>query len=257
MSFEYYRDLVVVLTQKEIKVRYKSSLLGYIWSVAHPLFLTVIFYFAFGIVMKIPKSAMIENYTLFLIAGLFPWQWVMNSVNIAPLLFLGNASLIKKTNFPREAVILADVVNNMVHFVLSIPVILAFMFFFGQYPTWSWIYGLPILIIIQFFLVCGLSLIIASINLFFRDLERIVNLATMALFYATPIFYHESQVPPQYQFILKYNPFSPLVISWRNLFLSGAIDWMMMLNAFISGLVIFIIGYYIFRALRWRFAEVL
>lgn len=253
MSFEYYRDLVVVLTQKEIKVRYKSSYLGYIWSVAHPLFMTFIFYFAFGVMMRLG----IENYTLFLIAGLFPWQWLTNSVNISPLLFIGNTSLIKKTNFPREAVILADVSNNMVHFLLSIPVILVFMFIYGKYPALSWIYGIPILTLIQFFLICGFSLAFASINLFFRDLERIVNLLIMALFYITPVFYSEAMVPEKYRWVLQVNPLSPLIISWRNLFMDGTMDMMTVLHAFIFGLVIFIIGYYIFRALRWRFAEVL
>ncbi|HPP07434.1 MAG TPA: hypothetical protein PLW88_08675, partial [Syntrophorhabdaceae bacterium] len=89
---QHFIDLIIVFTQKDLKVRYKNSFLGYLWSVGHPLAFAIIFYIAFKLIMRVP----IENYALFLICGLFPWQWFSNSINASPMIFLGNAQIIKK-----------------------------------------------------------------------------------------------------------------------------------------------------------------
>lgn len=101
---EYFRDLLFVLTQKEIKVRYKSSWLGYAWSIAHPLVFALIYFVAFGLFMRVQ----IPHYPLFLIAGLFPWQWFANSINVSPNIFLQNTMLIKKVKFPRNILVARD-----------------------------------------------------------------------------------------------------------------------------------------------------
>ncbi|MCJ7747978.1 MAG: ABC transporter permease, partial [Desulfobacterales bacterium] len=144
-------DLIVVLTQKEMKVRYKSSFLGYLWSIAHPLAFALVFFIAFKIVMKIQM----EDYSLFLIAGLFPWQWFSNSVNASPMVFLSNASIIKKVNFPRDIIPFAIVLQDMIHFILSIPVIVLFLFIYQKSPSLSWFYGIPLLMVIQFLMTLG------------------------------------------------------------------------------------------------------
>lgn len=258
MKLEYYKDLIIVLTQKELKVRYKNTFLGYIWSIANPLFYACIYFVAFKIFMRIQ----IENYTLFLIAALFPWQWFANSIGTSPTIFIANASLVKKVNFPRETVVLADIFNNMIHLLLSIPVIVIFLLFYSKSPSFSWFYGIPVLLLIQFFIIYGLALAIASLNLFFRDLERIVVLIITFLFFLTPIFYSANYIsdkaPPKlYSLYLWLNPLAPLIISWRNLFLEGSFEITLILKALVSSLVIFLIGYHIYKTLRWRFAEIL
>jgi len=252
-SFKYYRDLVISLTQKELKVRYKRSFLGYLWSIANPLALALVFFIAFKIFMKIP----IENYTLFLISGLFPWQWFSNSVNSSAMVFVGNASLIKKVNFQREVLVIAAVLNDMLHFILSIPVIVVFIFLYGMKPSLSWFIGIPLLLIIQFIITFGFSIAISSINLFFRDIERIVLIFTTLLFYTTPIIYSEDMVPAGYKKLILLNPLSVLMVNWRNLFMNGTLDFKNVTLAFIYSLFVIAIGYIIFRKLRWRFAEVL
>jgi lipopolysaccharide transport system permease protein len=166
---EHYRDLIVILTQKEMKVRYKSTLFGYVWSIAHPLAFALVFFMAFKVVMRIQM----EGYAVFLIAGLFPWQWLSNSVNASPMVFLVNTSLIKKVYFPRNILPLATVLQDTIHFLLSIPVIVLFLFIYHKSPSLSWIYGIPVLLFIQLLMTYGLSLMISSINLFIRDLERL------------------------------------------------------------------------------------
>jgi lipopolysaccharide transport system permease protein len=252
-KFQYYIDLILVLTQKELKVRYKNSILGYLWSVAHPLAFAVVFYVAFKVIVKIP----VENYALFLICGLFPWQWFVNSVNAAPMIFLGNAPLIKKVNFPRNLIPFTLVLQDMIHFTLAIPVIILFLFFAGKTPGLMWLVGIPALIVAQLFLVYGICLMIASLNLFFRDLERLTTIFTTILFYVTPIFYPETMVPLRFQSVLKLNPLTPLVISWRNLLLEGTLEFENLALSLCYGIVFLVLGFFVYRKLSWRFAEVL
>lgn len=252
-SFTYYKDLVIALTQKELKVKYKRSFLGYLWSIANPLALSLVFFIAFKIFMKIQ----IENYTLFLISGLFPWQWFSNSVNSSAMTLVGNAPLIKKVNFRREVLVIATVLNDMLHFILSIPIIIIFVFFYGITPSLMWLIGIPILLIIQFIITFGFAVAVSSINLFFRDIERIVFIITTLMFYITPIIYAENMVPDNFKGLILLNPLSILMVSWRNLFMRGMINPGDIAIAFLYSLIVFAIGYFIFRRLRWRFAEVL
>lgn len=252
-TLRYYIDLIVILTKKEIKIRYRNSILGYLWSIAHPLAFAIVFYIAFKVVMKID----VENYTVFLIAGLFPWQWFSNSVNSSAGIFIGNASLIKKLNFPKSVLPLSTLLNDTVHFVLAIPVIALFIYIYNIPIRISWVYGIPLLLIIQLIFIYGLSLIISSINLFFRDMERIILILTTLLFYFTPIFYPEKMVPQAYQPLLKLNPVACLVINWRMLFLNGNIDLIYLYLSVAYSVAIFITGYLIYKKLSVRFAEVL
>ena len=249
----HFIDIAIVLLQKDLKVRYKSSILGYLWSVAHPLAFAIVFYAAFKVIVKIP----VENYALFLICGLFPWQWFANSVNAAPMIFLGNAPLIKKVNFPRNLLPFTLVLQDMIHFVLAIPVIILFLLFAEKTPSFSWLVGIPILIVAQLSLVYGICLMISSLNLFFRDLERLTTIFTTILFYVTPVFYPETMIPQKFQGVVMLNPIVPLIISWRNLLLEGALRPEMLLLSMIYGIVFFAFGFFVYRKLSWRFAEVL
>lgn len=252
--FEHYRDLIVMLTQKEMKVRYRSTLFGYVWSVAHPLAFALVFFMAFKVVMRIQM----EGYALFLIAGLFPWQWLSNSVNASPMVFVLNASLIKKVSLPRNILPLATVLQDMLHFLLSIPVIVLFLFIYHKAPSVSWLYGIPLLLIIQLMITYGLALIIASINLFIRDLERLTIICMTLLFYLTPIIYPETMIPARYKtLVLVVNPLSSLMVSWRNLFLDGTLELSLVVTSFIYSLFVYMVGYLVYKKLSWKFAEVL
>lgn len=248
-----YLDLVMVLTQKELKVRYKSSVFGYLWSVGHPLAFAVVFWIAFKVVMRFQM----ENYTLFLITGLFAWQWFANSVNVSSVTFLGNTSIIKKVNFPKYLLVASSVLQDMLHFLFSIPVVLLFLIAYSKSPTWAWLYGIPLLLLIQYILICGISLAVATLNLFFRDLERIVGILIMLLFYFTPIIYPETMVPEQYRFALDLNFMAPFIIAWRAILQDGVFVWRAFGMGAAYAVVIFCAGFWIYRKFSWKFAEVL
>lgn len=252
-NFEYYKDLIFVLTQKEIKIKYKSSIFGYLWSIGHPLAFAFVFFIAFKVVMKIQM----EGYALFLIAGLFPWQWFANSVNFSPAIFLSNSPIIKKINFPRHILPLVTVFQDMIHFILSIPVIILFLFIYHKSPSLSWLYGIPILLIIQLLMIYGISLAVSSINLFFRDLERLTSIFTSMLFYFTPVIYPETMIPERFRHLVNLNPLAPLMTSWRNLFLTGTFDTSGLMISFVYSIAAFVIGYLVYRKLSWKFAEVI
>jgi lipopolysaccharide transport system permease protein len=253
-QIKHYIDLITVLTQKEMKVRYKSTFFGYAWSIAHPLAFAFVFFMAVKVVMRIQM----EGYAVFLIAGLFPWQWFSNSVNASPMVFFLNASLIKKVSLPRNILPLATVLQDMIHFLLAIPVIVLFLFIYHKSPSFSWLYGIPLLLIIQLLMTYGLSLIISSLNLFIRDLERLTGIGTSLLFYFTPIIYPETMIPARYKTLVLFaNPLSSLMVSWRNLFLNGTLEFSLVVASSAYSLVVLMVGYMVYSRLSWKFAEVL
>jgi lipopolysaccharide transport system permease protein len=250
MNVEYYKDLLFELTKKEIKVRYKNSYLGYLWSLANPLFLAFIFYFIFKIVTKVQM----EDYTLFLISGLFVWQWINNSIIGGANLYISNSSLIKKVNFPRNFLALSLVLSEGFNFLMSIPVIVFFVFYYNKTINIYWIY-VPILIFITGVFIYSLTLLIATINLFFRDMERLITLLMTFIFYLTPIIYPISMVPQKYHFFLYFNPFFPLIMLWQEVFVYNDFSFKFLASAIFYDIIFFLISYIIYNKLKYKFAE--
>ncbi|MGF9658669.1 ABC transporter permease [Pantoea agglomerans] len=252
-SIGYLFELVLVITGKEIKIRYKNNIFGYLWSLANPLCFAFIYYVAFKVVMKVP----VENYTLFLLCGLFPWQWFANSLIMGMGGFLSNAQIIKKTAFPRFVIPFSTVLMECFHFIFAIPVIFIFLHIYGFSPDWIWLAGVPIIGLAQILLSFGLAILFATINLFFRDIERFVSLAIMMLFYATPILYSVDLVPKEYLWVFNANPLSSMILSWRDLFMHNNLNWGYIGNFYISSLICVFLGMWTYNKLKDRFAEVL
>jgi lipopolysaccharide transport system permease protein len=198
----------------------------------------------------------VRAYALYLIAGLFPWQWIANTATSANFYFLGNSSLIKKVRFHRATLALAGVLNESVHFIVSVPVIVGIMLYYGEAPGIDWLWALPGLVLVQLLMTFGLALVIATSNLFFRDLERLVALAMHLLFYATPIIYPIEKIPPEYAWLVYVNPFASIVACWQGLFYHGAVPpWHFVLAA-VWALAWLALGLAVYRKHVWRFAEI-
>ncbi len=183
-KYHYYLELLIVLVSKELKIRYKSTFFGYLWSVASPLAFALTFYVVFSHAMRFAM----DNYLVYLLAGMFPWQYFNNSVNQSPFVFLGNASLIKKVTFPRIMLAMAMLGNNAIHFLLAIPVLLAFIWGSGLAFHWSNIPWAFILFLNQSLVVLGAVLFLGTSNLFFRDMENLTQVCMNLLFYAPGFF---------------------------------------------------------------------
>lgn len=248
----YYWDLVLILTTTEIKLKYKNHWLGYIWSIASPMAFALVYYFAFKIIMRVE----IEHYALFLIAGLFPWQCIFNSILSGSMIYFSNASLVKKVNFPKFLLPLATIFNETAHFIFSIPVILLFSWIFRETVPFEWILGFPIMIVIQITMTYGAILAISSINVIFRDSERLVGIFMTLLFFSAPIIYSEDMIPDKYQnVVLYFHPFAAMIINWRSLFLNGSLQAEHLLISLSYSIIFVIIGSLIYRSLSKNLSE--
>ena len=252
-KFEHYQDLIFELLRKELRVRYKHLALGYVWSIANPLVYAMLYYVVFKMILNVKTP----NYPVFLICSLFPWQWLTNSIMVGPMTFYGNAPLIKKTLFPRFLIPLVVVLQEMIHFLASLPVVFVFLIWFHLQLDFGMLWEIPILLTLQFTIAYSLNLLIASLNLFFRDLERILQLGMTFLFYMTPVLYTETMIPQKYQRFIVWHPVAPLIINWRNVLMGHHIDWTLCLSSLIWATALLIIAQSVYRRLVWRFAEVL
>jgi len=152
--------------------------------------------------------------------------------------------------------VLATVLNESVHFVVSIPVVIGFMLYYGRTPTIDWAWMLPALVLVQLIMTLGLGLVIATTNLFFRDLERLVSLFTLALFYLTPVWYPADKVPHEYVWVFYANPFASLILCWQGLFYEGAVPAEYFGVALTWGLGWLAAGVLVYNKNVWRFAEI-
>lgn len=216
-SLTHTWELVQLLTLRELKLRYQGTALGFFWSLAKPLLFALVIYIALGRIIRID----IPNYHLFLLSALFPWSWFQSAVFLAAPSFANNANLIKKVYFPRFVLPLSTVTHTFAHFALSLPVLVLLLMLAGKYPGVSWLLGLPLLVLIQLLLLMGTALVIATFDVFLRDLEHLVDVGLNLLFYVTPILYPLSMVPARFRPLAQLNPVAPLMEAWRALFLEN------------------------------------
>ena len=241
-------ELVGALTSRELRLRYQGSLLGWAWSLIRPLSLGLVLSFALGKVLGTGITAE------FLLAGLFPWFWFQGSVQAASGTFVGNGGLLKKVRFPRAVLPLSVVLGNTLQFLLALPVLLGFLLFNDHEPNAKWL-ALPLVFGLQLLLTVGLAFFVASVTVFFRDLEHIVEVILNLAFYATPIIYSADRVPDNYTWVLRINPLAPLAEGWRDILLDG--KWPsgdLFYSVGLTAVALFA-GWFTFRRLEDSFAD--
>lgn len=252
-----YRELLFSLTRKELKVKYRGSILGFFWSLLNPILIMLVYSFVFSIVMRLG----IKNYAIFLISVLLPFNFLSNSVNYGASSIIANGSLINKIYFPREIIPLSIVFANLFNFLFELIALFIVLAILG-YKFYMYLYLLPVLIIIQFFLVAGSTLLVSSLNVFFRDLQHLISIIMMIWFFGTPIIYPLSMVPEKFRYIMMANPMTVFAIFYRNLFYYvnypeqlGFPSARAILIALGITFFIFFLGYAIFKKLEPKFAE--
>ncbi|HLN24386.1 MAG TPA: ABC transporter permease [Patescibacteria group bacterium] len=252
-SFSNRLDLLYVLALTQLKTRYKKAVLGYVWSLANPLVFAAIFYFVFGIVMKSGRPDM----PAFLLTGLFPWQWISNSLSGSTMVFIGNAALVKKVAFPRYFLPLSLIAQDAWHFIMALPVLASILAVSGFLPHWGWLWALPLCLVIQAVLLFGLAMLLASLNMFLRDIEHLVQVMLMVGFYATPVIYPLEQVPEPYADFIRLNPFTSVIGLWREVIYTGTPKLATLAIAIPMALTCLAVGAIVYRGLSRRFAELI
>jgi lipopolysaccharide transport system permease protein len=253
-----YRELLSSLTRKELKVKYRGSALGFFWSLLNPILTMLVYSFVFSIVLR---NVGIEQFAIFLICALLPFNFLSNSVNYGAGSIIGNNNLINKIYFPREIIPLSTVMANLINFLLELVALFIVLGVMG-YKFYIYLYLLPVVIFFQFFLVAGMTLLVSALNVFFRDLQHLITVVMMVWFFGTPIIYPLSMVPPQYQAFIKINPMTIYSSYYRSIFYfvkyPGAGGFPSLQDTLIAIAITFIIfftGYLVFKKLEYRFAE--
>jgi len=249
-----YRELLINLTLREIKARYKQSILGYFWVILNPFFQMIVMAFVFSTILRLPLIGV--PYPIFLYIGLLPWTLFSNSISSSINSLVDSSSLIKKIYFPREVLPLATTLAKIVDFFLASTILILFMVFFHLEVNIMILWFIPIFLI-QLIFTFGLSLILSAVNLFYRDIQYLVNLILLLWFYLTPVIYPVELFPEKYRFIFKLNPIAVLVNAYRQTILGGGMPNLNSLSvALLLSIIVLAIGYTIFKKMEGVFADV-
>ena len=259
-----YHDLIRNLAIRDLKVRYKNSVLGVLWSLMNPLLMMIVFTFVFTVMAPV-RSASVKSFPVFVLCGLLPWNFFTASIIGSTISIVSNAPLIKKVYFPREVLPLSMILANLVNFFIALIVLFVMILAFGI-PLTRWILFLPIVILIQVVFTLGVGLFLATINVFYRDTQQIMDVLVLAWFFVTPIFYPIDILPRNYELLgfnldvwrLAYilNPMASLIATYRVILYTGAppaLDFLIR-TAVTAGITL-VIGWLVFNRYSWRFAE--
>jgi ABC-type polysaccharide/polyol phosphate export permease len=252
-----YRGLIQSLVVRDLKARYRGSVLGFFWSFVNPLLLLLIYSFVFTVVLPGTHPKEIEPYALFMFCGILPWTWFSSSLLESSNVLIAGGNLIKKVLFPAEVLPIVTVVANMVHFLLGLPILAIFLLYYRAPLNAADLFWFPLVVLTQLILTVALALIFSALTVHFRDLKDLLaNLLTF-WFFATPIIYPMTMAPGLSRNLLNLNPFTHLAISYQEiLFYDGPYGhWKDLLILLAASIALFLFGYFLFDRLRDSFAE--
>jgi ABC-type polysaccharide/polyol phosphate export permease len=252
-----YRGLIQSLVARDLKARYRGSVLGFFWSFINPLLLLLVYSFVFAVVLPGTHPADMEPYALFMFCGILPWTWFSSSLLESANVLIAGGNLIKKVLFPAEILPIVTVLANMMHFFFGLPILAMFLIYYHAPVTLAELAWFPVVVFVQLIFTIGLSLILAALTVHFRDIKDILGNLLTFWFFATPIIYSMHNAPEGTKAYLKLNPFAHLAVSYQEiLFFPGPFGhwrWLLALGA--ASVVLFLIGYFLFDRLRDTFAE--
>jgi len=237
------RWLLYELVVQDLVLRYRGSVLGFVWTLLNPLLFMAVYTLVFSVYFKSGIAA----FPVFLITGLIPWQWFMTAVSLGTSSIVDGGMYVGKAVFAPAILVVVPVLSNFVNFLLSLPILLAIAAIFGMHVGWP-ILVLPVLIGIQFLLTIGTLLLLATFNVFFRDLQQLVAIVLQLLFYLTPIFYPISAVPEKLRPFLFLNPMAPIILGYQRIFYYDMLpSWKLTTYALIVSIAVFFAGRYVFE----------
>lgn len=248
-----YRELLKTNIKKEIRGKYKGSMLGILWSFINPLLQVAVYAIVFPHIMR----QSIPNFLQFLIIGIIPWTFFTTVIGQGVTIIRSNAGIINKVYFPREILPISIVASGLINFLISCIIILIFTIGGGIGVSWHLVF-LPIIALFQTLFSLGLVFILSALNIYIKDTEYIVTFVLNIAFYATPILYDKSFFAGVkiIELLFKINPMAVFIDGYRDIFLFHQVPnmpWLLLMG--LVSLIILIIGYKIFRKLEKGFAE--
>ena len=252
-----YRELIFFLTWRDLKVRYKQTILGVAWAVIQPVMTMVVFSIFFGGLAKVPSDGI--PYPLFSIAGLLPWQLFENSMRTASKSLVANRNMITKIYFPRVILPMSSILSSLVDFFVALPILIVMMIIYGYHMNW-YILLIPYYILLTLITSLGVSLWFSALDVMYRDIGIIVPFVSQIWMYLTPIAYGSTLISnPKWSFIYSLNPMVGVVNGFRSAFLGiySEIPIQSMIFSLAISLIILVGGLYFFRYMEKQFADLI
>lgn len=245
------RELVHTLVAKELKSRYRGSVLGVMWTFLNPLALLLVYAVVFSVYMRIQ----VENYAVFVFAGLLPWIWFSSSLGDGVNAITGSGSLITKSMFPAEILPMVKTLANMMNYIFSLPLLFIFLLIYGI-PLTPHVLWLPLIALAQFLFTTGIVYYLSAVNVRFRDTQHILMNFLTLWFFLCPIIYPISQIPEKWKFTFYLNPMALLAIEYQEILINGhAPSLKVMAGLFLIGGAVTLIGFHKFNKDKESFAE--
>jgi lipopolysaccharide transport system permease protein len=249
-----YRELLWVLTERDIKVRYKQTVLGFAWAIIQPVMMMVVFSIFFGRLAKMPADGL--PYPIFVYAGLLPWTFFANTISTSANSLVASSSLVSKVYFPRLVIPLSSAGSGLVDFAIALVILLAMMAWYGIGWTVS-LFLAPLLIAGMIFIALGVGVVLAALNVAYRDFRYVIPFMVQFWLFATPVVYPASIVPEQWRWVLFLNPMAGFIQGFRSAFLGQAFDGTAVAVSFAVSVVIFLVGIAYFEKVERRFADII
>ena len=246
-----YRELLKTNIKKEIRGKYKGSWLGILWTFLNPLLMLTVYAIVFPYILRVK----VENYTIFMIVALIPWNFFTTAIQMGTGSVVANGNILKKVYFPREIIPISITTSQLVNFLITCIIMAVFIIFSGVGFSIHLLY-FPLLVFVQYILTLGITFILSALTVFVRDVAHFVSVILMLGFYATPIVYLGSMLPDKFQIFLKLNPMAQLVEAYRAILYYHKVPDMQMLTLWTLGsFIILVFGYMIFKKLEKSFVE--
>lgn len=246
-----YRELLKTNIKKEIRGKYKGSWLGVLWTFLNPLLMLAVYAFVFPYILRVN----VDNYTIFMIVALIPWNFFTTAIQSGTGSVVANGNILKKVYFPREIIPISITTSQLVNFLITCIIMAVFIIFSGVgFSVHALLF--PLLILIQYILILGLTFILSALTVFVRDIDHFVSVILMLGFYATPIVYQGEMLPKKFQIFLKLNPMAQLVEAYRSILYYHRLPDMTMLVIWgLGSVALLVVGYLIFKKLEKSFVE--
>lgn len=247
-----YRSMIASLVYRDLHGRYKGSFFGFLWTFINPLLQLIVYSIVFSIILRMG----IENYGLFLFVALIPWIFFASSIQAGSSCIIDNANLVKKIYFPREVLPISIVSSSFINMLYSFIIVAAAVIIYGNNNVYiNYIY-LPLLFIIEYIIVLGITLLVSAVTVYFRDLSHILSVLLMIWQFLTPVFYPLDMVPKEYRYLFEINPMTNIILSYRDvLFYNTTPDIFLLFKSFLYGILLLFFGFIFFGALKKGFAE--
>lgn len=247
-----YRQMIFSLVKRDLRGRYKGSVLGFLWTFINPLLQLIVYTVVFSVIMR----AGIDKYYLFLFVTLVPWIFFSTCLTGGAGCIREQENLVKKIYFPREVLPISFVTSQFINMLFSFIIIFAVLIVSGVGVNIKAILYLPIIMLVEYVLALGLTFMTSALTVYFRDLQYILSIIGMAWMYLSPIMYSIDMVPIEFRWVFRFNPISPIMIAYRDvLYYKQPPHLSTLLGGIIIGIIMLIIGSFSFLKLKKNFAE--